>query len=111
MLVTRPTAHWVERLDAAGIPGGPVYTYEQALSDPHVLARRMVVDIDHPVIGPMKNIGLPVKSSGALAEIRRPAPLLGEHSAEVLESIGIGATEFAELAAAGVVIDGRRPRT
>ena len=111
VLITRPTAQWVERLDAAGIPGGPVYTYEQALSDPHVLARRMVVDIDHPGIGPMKNIGLPVKSSGALAEIRRPAPLLGEHSAEVLESIGIGATEFAELAAAGVVIDGRRPRT
>jgi crotonobetainyl-CoA:carnitine CoA-transferase CaiB-like acyl-CoA transferase len=56
----------------------------------------------------MKNLGLPVKSSGAFASIRRPAPLLGEHSAEVLESIGVSAAEFAELTAAGVVIDGRR---
>ncbi len=108
VLTTRTTAHWVERLDAAGIPGGPVYTYEQALSDPHVLDRRMVVDIDHPVIGPMKNIGLPVKSSGSLAAIRRPAPLLGEHSAEVLSEIGVDQAGFAELVKGGVVIDGRR---
>jgi crotonobetainyl-CoA:carnitine CoA-transferase CaiB-like acyl-CoA transferase len=108
VLTTRPTVYWVERLDAAGIPGGPVYTYEQALSDPHILDRRMVVDIDHPVIGPMKNIGLPVKSSGSLAAIRRPAPLLGEHSAEVLGEIGVDEARFADLVKDGVVIDGRR---
>lgn len=108
VLTTRSTAHWVERLDKAGIPGGPVYTYEQAVADPHILNRRMVVDVDHPVIGPMKNIGLPVKSSGSLAAIRRPAPLLGEHSAEVLAEMGVDAARFAQLVADGVVIDGRR---
>lgn len=108
VLTTQPTAHWVDRLDKAGIPGGPVYTYEQAVADPHILDRRMVVDVDHPVIGPMKNIGLPVKSSGSLAAIRRPAPLLGEHSAEVLAEIGVDAERFAQLVADGVVIDGRR---
>ena len=108
VLTTRPTGHWVERLDKAGIPGGPVYTYEQALSDAHVLDRRMVVDIDHPVIGPMKNIGLPVKSSGSLASIRRPAPLLGEHSAEILGELGVDAARLAQLVTDGVVIDGRQ---
>ncbi|HVE53916.1 MAG TPA: CoA transferase, partial [Ramlibacter sp.] len=97
------TAHWVERLDAAGVPGGPVYTYEQTLADPQVKARRMVVDIDHPRIGPMKTLGLPVKSSGDLTEIRKPAPLLGQHSREVLRVAGFSETEAAAMIADGVV--------
>ena len=97
------TAHWVERLDAAGVPGGPVYTYEQTLSDPQVKARRMVVDIEHPRIGPMKTLGLPVKSDGALTEIRKPAPLLGQHTREVLRELGFDASEAAAMLAAGVV--------
>ena len=108
VLTTQTPAHGVERLDAAGVPGGPVYTYEQALQEPHIAARRMIVDVDHPVIGPMKNIGLAVKSSGALATSRRPAPLLGQHSIEVLQSLELGETEIAALVRDGIVIDGRR---
>ena len=108
VFATAPTAHWVGRLDAAEVPGGPVYRYEEILHDPHIAARRMVVDIDHPKIGPMKTIGLPIKSSGELAAIRQPAPWLGQHSAEVLRETGYGQAEVDALFADGVVYDGSR---
>lgn len=103
VLGTQPTAHWVERLDAVGVPGGPVYTYDQTLADPQVKARRMVVDIDHPKIGAMKTLGLPIKSSGELTAIRKPAPTLGQHSGEVLREIGYSDEEVKGLFSAGVV--------
>ena len=105
VLTAMPTAHWVQRLDAAGVPGGPVYGYDEIMNDPHVAARRMVVDIDHPKIGPMKTIGLPLKSSGDLTAIRKPAPWLGQHSEEVLRDIGYGPGEIATLFADRVVYD------
>ena len=101
VFATQPTAHWVEKLDAAGVPGGPVYTYDQILADPHIKARKMVVEIDHPKIGRMKSLGMPVKSTGELLAIRRPAPWLGQHSAEVLLSIGYEAREIESLYADG----------
>lgn len=103
VLAAQPTAHWIEKLDAAGVPGGPVYTYEQALSDPQVQHRRMVVDMAHPAIGPMKTLGLPIKSGGALTAIRKPAPLLGQHSREVLRDLGYAESDAAALIARGVV--------
>ena len=105
VLQTQTTAHWVEKLDAAGIPGGPVYSYEQALADPHMQARKMVVDIDHPKIGPMKTLGLPIKSTGELTSIRKPAPWLGQHSEEVLREIGYQDAEVRELFEQRVVFD------
>ena len=89
VFTTEPTAHWVEKLDAAKVPGGPVYGYEQIMADPHIAARKMVVDIEHPKIGPMKTLGLPIKSSGELASIRHAAPWLGQHSEAVLQELGI----------------------
>jgi crotonobetainyl-CoA:carnitine CoA-transferase CaiB-like acyl-CoA transferase len=103
VFATRPTAHWVEKLDAAGVPGGPVYTYEQTLSDPQVQHRHMVYDIDHPKIGAMKTLGLPIKSNGDLTQIRKPAPLHGQHTEEVLREIGYQDSEVRGLLAAGVV--------
>jgi crotonobetainyl-CoA:carnitine CoA-transferase CaiB-like acyl-CoA transferase len=108
VLGEHPTAHWVGKLDAAGVPGGPVYTYEQTLADPHVLARKMVVDIDHPKIGPMKTLGLPIKSTGALTEIRKPAPWLGQHSEEVLREIGYADGDIRKLFDEKVVYDSSR---
>jgi crotonobetainyl-CoA:carnitine CoA-transferase CaiB-like acyl-CoA transferase len=104
VLGTRPTAHWVERLEAVGVPGGPVYTYDQALADPQVKARRMVHDIEHPRIGMMKTLGLPSKSGGELTAIRKPAPLLGQHTREVLEEFGFSSAEVDALYAQGAVV-------
>ena len=108
VLTTQPTAYWVERMDAAGVPGGPVYGYDQIMKDPHIKARNMVVDIDHPKIGPMKTLGLPIKSTGALTQIRQPAPWLGQHTEEVLREIGYADGDVRELFAAGVVYDSAR---
>jgi crotonobetainyl-CoA:carnitine CoA-transferase CaiB-like acyl-CoA transferase len=105
VLTTQPTAHWVEKLDAAQVPGGPVFRYDQIMHDPHIEARHMVVDIDHPIIGRMKNIGLPIKSTGELTAIRRPAPWLGQHSAEVLRALGYAQADIDALFAGGVVYD------
>jgi crotonobetainyl-CoA:carnitine CoA-transferase CaiB-like acyl-CoA transferase len=105
VFMTRPTSHWVPRLDAAAVPAGPVYTYDQALADPHILARNMIVEVDHPKIGRMKNMGSPVKASGEFTRIRMPAPWLGQHSDEVLKSLGYKDDSIAALHAQGIVYD------
>ncbi|MFA5914906.1 MAG: CoA transferase [Burkholderiales bacterium] len=105
VLTTQPTAYWVEKLDAAAVPGGPVFGYAEVMHDPHIKARNMVVDMEHPIIGRMKTIGMPIKSTGELTSIREPAPWLGQHSAEVLRSIGYAGDDIAALFAAGVIYD------
>ena len=104
------TAHWVAKLDAAKIPGGPVYGYDQIMRDPHIAARKMVVDIEHPKIGPMKALGLPIKSTGELCAIRKPAPWLGQHSAEVLGALGYGPADIEALFSERVVYDKYRDK-
>ena len=99
------TAEWVEKLDAAEVPGGPVYRYDEALADPHVVARHMVEEIDHPKIGRMKMMGRPLKSTGELTAIRKPAPWLGQHSAEVLRDLGHAQADIDRLFAERVVYD------
>jgi crotonobetainyl-CoA:carnitine CoA-transferase CaiB-like acyl-CoA transferase len=110
VFVTRPTAHWVEKLDAAEVPGGPVYTYEQILADPHIKARNMVVEYDHPVIGRMKSIGIPIKHTGELIAIRHAAPWLGQHSDESVRSLGYSEKEIDTLFAEGVVYNRLREK-
>ena len=110
VFATQPTAHWVEKLDAAAVPGGPVYTYDQILADPHIKARKMVVEMDHPKIGRMKTLGLPVKSTGELTSIRTAAPWLGQHSEEALRGLGLSAAEIDALFEAGVVYDKYREK-
>lgn len=84
-----PTEHWVELLDEAGVPGGPVLRYDETLANKQVLARDMVVDIEHPKIGPMKTLGVAPKLSATPLTIRTPAPWLGQHTDEVLREAGI----------------------
>lgn len=83
-LAARTTAEWVETLLAAGVPAGPVRTYDQVLADPHTLARGLVRTVEHPDAGPVKVLGHPVKFSATPASIRRPPPRLDEHRAELL---------------------------
>lgn len=81
---------WVDRLIEAGVPAGPIYDYREVFEDPHTKAREMVVEYTHPVEGRVKTLGFPYKMGGTPPRVRRPAPLLGEHTEEVLEEIDRG---------------------
>ena len=87
-LVAADVATWVTRLEEAGVPAGPVLDYGQVLDgDPQVAAREMVIEIEHPEAGPVKALGFPIKLSRTPASVRRPPPLLGEHTAAVLADV------------------------
>jgi len=83
----KPSAHWLNLLDGAGIPAGPVLDFDQAMADPHIVARGMAVVTEHPSAGSLKTLGIPVKLSDTPGSLRRPAPTLGEHTREVLSSL------------------------
>jgi crotonobetainyl-CoA:carnitine CoA-transferase CaiB-like acyl-CoA transferase len=102
---TRTTEEWVEVCDKAGVPGGPVLTYDETLADPHVVARDMVVDIEHPIIGPMRTVGTGARFSGLDFEVRGPAPWLGQHTREVLSERGVDEDEVARLFDDDVIFD------
>ena len=101
--VQAPRAHWLERLDKAGVPAGPINTYPEALADPHTLAREMVVDLVHPGAGPIKALGVPVKLSETPGAVDRPAPLLGQDNAAILTELGYSEAEQQALADQGVI--------
>ncbi|HEX6989532.1 MAG TPA: CoA transferase [Bacillota bacterium] len=98
----RTTGEWLERLAREGVPSGPVYDLAQVYADPHVEAREMVVSRSHPVAGDVRMIGVPVKLSRTPGAVHRPAPMLGEHTAEVLAELGFDAGRIRALASAGV---------
>jgi len=87
-IATGPKGEWIAAFRAAGIPCGPVNTVAEALSSAHAAAREMVVAVDHPTIGSFRSLGLPLRFSETPAAIRRPPPLLGEHTDEVLGELG-----------------------
>jgi crotonobetainyl-CoA:carnitine CoA-transferase CaiB-like acyl-CoA transferase len=89
-LAAHDTAHWVETLLEAGVPAGPILDYQQVVDDPHTRARDMVVEMEHPEAGTVYGLGIPVKLSATPGSIRRPAPLLGEHTDEILAELGDG---------------------
>ena len=76
--------------------------YPEALADPHTLARQMVVDLVHPGAGPVKALGVPVKLSETPGAVDRPAPLLGQHTAEILTELGYTEAEQHDLRARGI---------
>ncbi len=81
------TQHWVDLLTAAGIPVGPVMSYDEVFADPQAKAREMVAEIDHPTAGHQRTLGIPVKLSATPGKLRRPAPRLGEHTEEILAEL------------------------
>ena len=94
---------WLAKLKAVGVPCGRINTVAQALDDPHTAARRMVETVPHPTIGDLKMLGIPFKFSGTPAAVRRPPPLLGEHTDEVLGELGMDAAAIAQLRSEKVV--------
>jgi len=96
-------AEWQERLGPVGVPCTPVLTIDQVVRQDQVRARDMIVDVAHPVAGPMSLPGVPIKFSQARGEVAAPPPLLGEHSREVLARLGYAGDTIERLIADGVI--------
>ena len=99
----KPRRHWVDALDAAGVPCGPINSIPEAFEDPQVKHRGMRIDVPHPLAGTVPLVASPMRFREAPLRHERPPPLLGEHSAEILRELGIGDAEIERLRANGVV--------
>jgi crotonobetainyl-CoA:carnitine CoA-transferase CaiB-like acyl-CoA transferase len=97
------SAVWLAALDAAEVPCGPINDIAAAFASPQAQARSMTVDLEHPVLGAVRQVGLPFQLGRTPASIRTAPPMLGEHTAEILAGLGYSATEIAALAAERVI--------
>jgi crotonobetainyl-CoA:carnitine CoA-transferase CaiB-like acyl-CoA transferase len=100
----RPTEEWLARLHGEGVPAAPIHTVDRVLSDPQVLLREMVVDLEHPKLGTLQTLGTPIKAAGMPPFRPTPPPALGEHTDAVLRALlGYSADRIAELRRRGVI--------
>jgi crotonobetainyl-CoA:carnitine CoA-transferase CaiB-like acyl-CoA transferase len=97
IMMARSCAEWLAALDAAGIPCGRINSYAEVFSDPQVSARDMTVSVDHPTLGVLTTLGTPVKMSRTPLNAGRRAPLLGEHTAQVLADFGFTTDQIQSL--------------
>jgi len=102
---TRTREQWQAAFDAAGVPAGPVHTIGEALSHPQTVARGMVVETDHPQAGTTRAIGCPIHFSASPDRSSTPAPLLGQHTREVLREFDLPEAEIDALVAEGVIAE------
>ncbi|CAB3648350.1 Formyl-coenzyme A transferase [Achromobacter spanius] len=100
---TRTVAEWIAILKPAGIACSAIHTLDQALAHPQVAARELIVTSQHPVLGEVRNIGLPVRFGKQARQATLPAPLLGEHSREILADLGYAPDEIEAMLATGSV--------
>ena len=103
------TKHTVaEVVDTAlskGVPASPIYNLKQIVEDEHIAnVREMLVEVEHPVIGPLKIIGNPVKLMDTMPQIKKPSPTLGQHNADIYKGmLGISDTQMEQYLAEGVI--------
>jgi crotonobetainyl-CoA:carnitine CoA-transferase CaiB-like acyl-CoA transferase len=100
---TREGNYWLEKLGDAEIPCGPVNSYAEVFNDPHVLARQMLMEAEHPVAGRVQMTGINVKLSQTPGALQRPAPTLGQHTHQVLHTLGYQDEAIDQLKIAGVI--------
>ncbi len=97
-LQQRTTAEWLKDFDSVGLPAGPVLNIPEAVEHPQAIARGMIVETEHPLAGKVKGLGLPIRFSGMPDnKASRPAPLLGQHTLEVLQGCGYTGQEIRKL--------------
>ncbi len=99
----RPSLEWVEDLQAANVPAGPINDLADVFSDPQVLHRQMLLEMPHPTLGSIKQTGLPLKFSLTPGGLDRHPPLLGEHNQEILQGLGYSAAQIEEMAEHSVI--------
>jgi len=97
----QPRSHWLTLLESRDIPCGPINDYAQVFADPQVLAREMVVETKHPTLGHLRTLGSPIKLSATPPDVSRRAPMLGEHTEQVLADAGFSKNEIAALRQSG----------
>ena len=112
-LATGTTVEWVTRFEAASIAGGPIYELDEVFSDPQIRHLGLLAEVEQPTYeahgGRARMLGFPFRASATPPSIRRPAPLLGEHTAEVLTKVlGLSAAEVSRLASDGAIADASR---
>ncbi len=101
-LTEKTVKEWGEILDAAGVANGPILHIDEVFKDPQVLHQEMLLEMNHPSIGPIKTLGFPTKLSRTPAQLRQPPPLLGQHTEDVLRELGYGAEEIEKMKKEGI---------
>jgi len=99
----QPRGYWLERLDAYGVPNAPINTIQEVFEDPQIKHMGIPKKIHHPKMGASNLIGSPINLSDTPPQFFRPAPLLGEHTEEILERLGYGKEAIKEIRASGVI--------
>lgn len=102
ILSLEKSEYWLNKCDEAGVPAGPINNFEEAVNNEHYITRGMVQEVEHPVIGKMKMIGIPTKFSKTPGSIRFASPTYGQHTDEILSGIGKTSEEITNLRENGV---------
>ena len=102
-LATRPAAAWLGRLADADVPAGPINDLATAFASPQVAALGAIVEIEHPALGRLRQVGPPFALRATPATVRTPPPLLGEHTDAILAELGYEAAEIGEMRSAGTI--------
>ena len=102
-LKKNPSKYWLEKFDEAGIPSGPINTFDKILEDPYMEERKMVIEMNHPKSGTVKSLGNPIKFSSFTEVASRPAPLLGEHTEEILLELGFSKEKIKKMQVNGII--------
>ena len=103
IIAEKSTEEWLQVLDDHGVPAGPIYTFNQIFSDPQVLHRNMLVEMDHPTAGRIKQTGVQIKLSETPGALEHPPPLLGEHTEEILSHVGYSPESIKILKESGII--------
>jgi crotonobetainyl-CoA:carnitine CoA-transferase CaiB-like acyl-CoA transferase len=103
LLAVAPSATWLQRLAAADVPAGPINDLAAAFAAPQVAALGALVQMEHPVLGPLRQVAPPFVLGATPATVRTPPPLLGEHSEEILAELGYGPAEIDRMRATGTI--------
>lgn len=101
--VAHPSAYWLERLEEAGVPCGRLNTIATVVEDPHIVERGFIIDVEHPRAGRTRATGFPVRLTETPAGLRRPAPVLGQHTDEILTEMGYSQDDLTALRAGGAL--------